>query len=103
MNVDARRRNVYLLPLSQTILSVSGSAARNGIFRCLAKSATASPTFDGNVPISMDTFSRDISSSATRTASPGVPLSSRDTISSGRPSTPPAALTSASASSMPFL
>ena len=49
---------------------------------------------DAKVPISSTTFSREISSSATRTASPGLPLSSRDTISSGRPSTPPAALIS---------
>ena len=48
-------------------------------------------------------FSREISSSATRTASPGVPPSSRDTSSSLRPATPPAALISSSASCMPFL
>ncbi len=94
MYVDARSRNVYRLPFSQTILSVSGSAARKSTLRCFARSATASPTLDANVPISSTAFSRDSSSSATRTASPGLPLSSRDTISSGRPSTPPAALIS---------
>jgi hypothetical protein len=61
--------------------------------------ATASPTFEANVPISTSALSRDSSSSATRTASPGVPPSSRDTICSLRPFTPPAALISSSASS----
>ena len=103
MYVEARSRNVYSLPFSQTILSVSGSAAMNSTRRCLARSATARPTLDGNVPISSATRSRAISSSATRTASPGLPLSSRETISSLRPSTPPEALISSSASSIPFL
>jgi len=93
---------VYLLPLSQTILSVSGSAAMKSTFFCFAKSATASPTFEANVPMMKWTFSRVTSSSAMRTASPGLPLSSRETTSSLRPNTPPAAFTSSTASSQPL-
>ena len=59
--------------------------------------------FDRKVPVSTSTFSRETSSSATRTASPGLPLSSRVMSSSFLPLTPPAALISSTASSMPFL
>src|SRR6476661_6247021 len=58
MYVDARSRNVYLLPSSQTILSVSGSAAMNSTWRRFARSATASPMLEANVPISKVTRSR---------------------------------------------
>ncbi len=75
----------------------------NSTLRCFARLATARPTFDANVPISSAARSREISSSATRTASPGVPPSSRETTSSLRPMTPPERLISSSASSQPFL
>ena len=52
--------------------SVSGSVARNSTFFWLAKSATARPTLERKVPARKETFSRVSSSSATRTASPGV-------------------------------
>ena len=52
--------------------SVSGSVARNSVFFWLAKSATARPTLERKVPARKETFSRVSSSSATRTASPGV-------------------------------
>jgi hypothetical protein len=90
------------LPFCQVILSVSGSAARNSTLRCLAKSVTARPMFDRKVPKIASTFSRETSSSATRTASPGLPLSSRETTSTLRPSSPPEALISSSASSQPL-
>jgi branched-chain amino acid transport system substrate-binding protein len=51
----------------------------------------------------LEVISRDSSSSATRTASPGLPLSSREITSSLRPLTPPALLISSRASSQPFL
>ena len=83
--------------------SVSGSVARNSTFFWLAKSATARPTLDRKVPARNETFSRVSSSSATRTASPGVPPSSRNTISILRPPiTPPLALISSWASCMPL-
>jgi len=84
------------------ILSVSGSAATNSTLRCLAKSVTARPMFDRNVPNTTDTRSRETSSSATRTASPGLALSSREITSTFWPSRPPDALISSSASSQPF-
>jgi branched-chain amino acid transport system substrate-binding protein len=61
------------------------------------------PLSDKVTPASSSTFSRASNSSATRTASPGLPLSSRNTVSSLRPSTPPAALISSCASSHPCL
>src|SRR5207244_10716517 len=72
-------------------------------FALLREIRHRSPTFEAKVPISRATCSREIRSSATRTASPGVPPSSRDTTSSWRPSTPPARLISSSASCQPFL
>ena len=45
--------------MSQTSLSVRGSAATNSILRCLAKSEIASPTCDRNPPVSKATFSRE--------------------------------------------
>ena len=59
--------------------------------------------WEKRVPEMSATRSFDTSSSAIFTASPGFPASSRDTSSSGRPSTPPAALISSSASSTPIL
>jgi hypothetical protein len=91
------------LPFCQVILSVSGSAARKKIFFCLAKSVTARPMWERKVPVISTAPSRETSSSATRTASPGLPLSSREITCSFLPSTPPAALTSSTASSQPFL
>ena len=83
--------------------SVSGSVAMNSVFFWLAKSATARPMLDRKVPTRKETFSRVSNSSATRTASPGVEPSSRNTISSLRPpSTPPLALISSWASCMPL-
>ena len=59
--------------------------------------------FERKAPASTSIFSRERSSSAARTASPGLALSSRVISSSFLPSMPPAALTSSTASSMPFL
>ena len=82
--------------------SVSGSAATNSTFERSAKSATASPTFDRKVPASSATFSFDTSSVARRIASSGLPASSRETTSIRRPSTPPAAFASSTASCHPM-
>ena len=67
-----------------------------------AKSDTASPTFDRKVPVSRLTFSPLTSSAARRTASSGLPPSSREMTSTLRPSSPPAALASSTASCQPM-
>ena len=82
--------------------SVKGSAARKRIFFCLAKSETASPMLEKNVPASMTTPSLEASSFAAVTASAGLPPSSLEITSSFLPSTPPAALISSSASRQPL-
>ena len=86
-----------------SMLVPDAAALKKKRFFCCAKSVSASPTCDRKLPMSTSTFSRAISSSAARTASAGVPLSSRVTSTSCLPPMPPAALTWATAKSMPFL
>jgi len=68
---------------------------------CLAQSETARPTLERKLPVIMTTLSDSTSSWACFTASAGWPLSSRKITSIFRPSTPPLALISSTAISMP--
>lgn len=58
--------------------------------------------WEKKVPAKTATFSLVTSSAASRTASSGLPASSRETTSILRPSTPPAAFTSSTASVQPL-
>src|SRR5512145_2224349 len=60
----------------------------------LATTETAGPSVEDRVPTRKSTFSLRISSRETRTASSALPLVSRGSSSSFRPSTPPLALIS---------
>jgi hypothetical protein len=66
----------------------------NTILFSLATTETAGPSADVSVPTRKSTFSFRISSRETRTASSALPLVSRTSNSSLRPSTPPLALIS---------
>src|SRR5260370_666728 len=82
--------------------SVKGSAARKKTFFWFAKSLTARPMLDRNVPASIATFSLDTSSLAAVCASAGFPPASFETTTSLLPFMPPAAFIFSTASCPPL-
>ena len=81
---------------------VFADGATKTMWFSLAMVDTAGASAEVSVPARNSTPFFTISSRASRTASAGLALLSRDSSSSLRPSTPPLALMSATASSAPF-
>ena len=82
--------------------SVLTTGTTNTILFSFATGDTAGPSAEVSVPTRKSTFSRRIRSRAMRTASSALPLVSRTTSSSLRPSTPPLALISSTNICAPF-